>query len=111
MTTTPSIVPSLTRLLSEILMGTSGDTGFVLNTGDRGLLHSLEALSAEQASSTTNGGATIAAHARHLQFGLALMNRWAEEGGDPFADARWDEAWRTNAVGDEEWEAIRQGLT
>ena len=38
------------------------------------------------------------------------MNRWASEGGDPFSDAKWDEAWKTTRVNDGEWAAIRDGL-
>jgi len=49
-------------------------------------------------------------HAQHLRFGLSLMNRWAAEGGDPFADATWDEAWKTSDVDAPTWEAIRNGL-
>ena len=41
-------------------------------------------------------GATIAAHVQHVRYGLSLMNRWASEGGNPFADAKWDEAWKTS---------------
>jgi hypothetical protein len=38
------------------------------------------------------------------------MNRWAAEGGDPFADATWDEAWKTVAVDEPAWTEIRNGL-
>jgi hypothetical protein len=38
------------------------------------------------------------------------MNRWAAEGGDPFADPKWDEAWKVSAVDDEQWAEIRAGL-
>jgi hypothetical protein len=38
------------------------------------------------------------------------MNRWATEGGNPFADATWDEAWKTTHVGEPEWTGIREGL-
>jgi hypothetical protein len=38
------------------------------------------------------------------------MNRWAAEGGNPFADAKWDEAWKVSAVDDAAWEEIRRGL-
>ena len=38
------------------------------------------------------------------------MNRWAKEGGNPFADAKWDEAWKTSGVTATEWDAIRDGL-
>ena len=82
----------------------------MLNSGDLGLLRSLAKLSAEDASQAVNGGATIAAHARHLQYGLSLMNRWASVGGNPFADAKWDEAWRTSRVNTEEWRSILDGL-
>ena len=71
---------------------------FILNSGDAGLLRSLDKLSAADASRSLDGGATIAAHAQHVRYGLSLMNRWAREGGDPFADAMWDEAWKTATV-------------
>jgi hypothetical protein len=38
------------------------------------------------------------------------MNRWATEGGNPFADAKWDEAWKTTCVDASEWQEIRGGL-
>jgi hypothetical protein len=57
-----------------------------------------------------NGGATIAAHAQHLRYGLSLMNRWAREGGNPFADATWEEAWKLSEVDAARWEEIRTGL-
>lgn len=57
-----------------------------------------------------NGGATIAAHAEHLRYGLSLMNRWARERGNPFADATWDEAWKVSEVDAERWKEIRKGL-
>jgi hypothetical protein len=39
------------------------------------------------------------------------MNRWAAEGGNPFADATWDMAWKTSAVDDARWQEIRSGLS
>ena len=89
----------MTRLFSELVDGASGRRGaFILNTGDVGLLRSLDKLSAADASRSVNDGATIAAHAQHVRYGLSLMNRWAIEGGNPFADATWDEAWKTSDV-------------
>jgi hypothetical protein len=38
------------------------------------------------------------------------MNRWAREGGNPFADATWDQAWKTSRVDESEWRSIRAGL-
>lgn len=108
---THDLAPSLTRLLSELIDGAdSSGAAFVLNSGDIGLLRSLESLSAAQASRSVNDGATVAAHAQHLRYGLSLMNRWTTNGGDPFADARWDEAWRTSDVDDPRWGEIRQAL-
>ena len=102
---------TLTRLLSELVDGTSGrGMAFVLNTGDVGLLGSLDKLSASDASRSANGGATIAAHAQHVRYGLSLMNRWASEGGNPFADATWDAAWKLSAVDEAQWQEIRGGL-
>ena len=108
---TTDITAPLTILFSELAYGAKDDgAAFVLNSGDAGLLRSIDGLSAAQASVSTNSGATIAAHARHLSYGLSLMNRWMRDGGDPFADARWDDAWKTSRVDDREWEAIRRDL-
>jgi hypothetical protein len=83
---------------------------YILNSGDAGLLRSLDGLAVADASRSLAGGATVAAHAQHLRYGLSLMNRWAREGGNPFADATWDEAWKTTAVTDAQWTEIRSGL-
>ena len=103
--------PTLARLFSELIDGAVNPGGaFILNSGDVGLLRSLDRLSAAHASRSANDGATIAAHAQHLRYGLSLMNRWAREGGDPFADAKWDEAWKIAGVDAAAWEEIRGGL-
>lgn len=47
---------------------------------------------------------------KHVRYGLSLMNRWAREGGNPFASATWDEAWKTSAVDGTSWDEIRRGL-
>lgn len=108
---TTDVTSALTRLWTELVDGTTGQDGaFVLNSGDIGLRRSIDKLSASDASRSTNDGATIAAHVRHLQYGLSLMNRWASEGGNPFADAKWDEAWKTSRVDESAWREIRSGL-
>jgi hypothetical protein len=101
---------SLARVFSELVNGTTGESAFVLNRGDTGLLQGLDKLSAADASRAVNGGATIAAHAQHLRYGLSLMNRWAAEGGDPFSDATWDAAWKITTVDETAWTGIRSGL-
>jgi len=101
----------LSRLFSELVDGANDPSGaFMLNSGDIGLLRSLDLLSASAASRSVDDGATIAAHAQHVRYGLALMNRWAKEGGNPFADAKWEEAWTIAAVNDTDWQQIRAGL-
>ena len=102
---------AMARLFSELVDGALQDgQAFVLNSGDAGLLRSLDKLSPAEASRSANGGATIAAHAQHLRYGLSLMNRWMTEGGNPFADAKWDAAWKLSAVDDDGWREIRSGL-
>jgi hypothetical protein len=108
---TSETADALTCVFAELVDGvTATGGGFVLNTGDDGLLTSLDRLSAADGSQSANGGATIAAHAQHLRYGLSLMNRWADEGGNPFADATWDEAWKVSSVDETMWAEIRQGL-
>ncbi len=101
----------LGRLFSELVDGAAGDGGaFILNSGDVGLLRSLDKISAADASRAANDGATIAAHAQHLRYGLSLMNEWASKGGNPFANAKWDEAWKISSVDAGAWNEIRNGL-
>jgi len=108
---TSSINTQLARLFGELVTGANQPGGaFILNTGDIGLLRSIDKLSAADASSSVNGGATIAAHVQHERYGLSLMNRWAREGGNPFADAKWDEAWTISSVTDDQWDEIRNGM-
>lgn len=108
---TTDISAPLAGLMTELVSGASrGGDAFILNSGDAGLLMSLEKLSAEEASRSVNDGATIAAHAQHVRYGLSLMNRWAAKGGNPFADATWDAAWKLSRVDDAQWREIRDGL-
>lgn len=106
---TNELTDTLTTLFAELVDGAPEGGAFMLNPGDAGLLRSLDRLSAEAASQSSDGGATIAAHVEHLRYGLSLMNRWAG-GENPFADADWSVAWRTTAVSDAEWAQLRAGL-
>jgi hypothetical protein len=107
---TTELSPTLTTLFSELVLGASTDGAFVLNRGDAGLLASLDKLNADDASVNVHGGATIAAHVAHLRYSLSLMNRWAAGETNPFADADWSAAWRTQGVGDADWFELRRGL-
>lgn len=103
--------PALRRLFSELVNGAnSPNGGFILNKGDIGLLKSLAHIPAADASRSVNDGATIAAHAQHVRYGLSLMNQWATEGGNPFANAKWDEAWKISSVDAAAWQEIQDGL-
>jgi len=109
---TEDFAQTLGILFAELVDGPPqrGGAAFMLNSGDVGLLRSLDRLSAGEASKSANDGATIAAHAQHVRYGLSLMNRWAREGGNPFADAKWDEAWKTTVVDQQQWQEIKHGL-
>lgn len=107
---TAPIAPSLTTLFAEIMNGSPGRGGFLLNGGDPGLLHSLDRLSAEDASAVHSDGASIAAHADHLLYGLGLFNRWADGEENPWASADWTQSWHRGQVDAAGWEALRQDL-
>jgi hypothetical protein len=107
----PEVQNVTARLFSELAYGAEEKgAAFILNTGDVGLLRALDNVSAEEASHSVAGGASLAAHATHVSYGLGLMNRWARAGGNPFADARWEEAWKIHAVDAQQWDEIRHGL-
>ena len=79
------------------------------NTGDVGLLRSLDKVTARRASARTSSGSSIASHVDHLRYGLSLMNRWSA-GENPFDDADWNASWSKPRVTDEEWAQLRQDL-
>ena len=57
--TSTDLFTSISTLLHELTHGAAATGGFVLNRGDAGLLASLEGMSAEEASASSHGGATI----------------------------------------------------
>ncbi|MEP7247266.1 MAG: DinB family protein [Gammaproteobacteria bacterium] len=107
-TTWAQPVPTLFR---ELIDGPDDTAAWMLNSGDAGLLRSLDKLCAAAASAApAAGGASIAAHVDHLRFGLSLMNRWSRGEPDPWSGADWIASWRLAAVSDQEWVALRQAL-
>ncbi|HEU4997138.1 MAG TPA: hypothetical protein VFT29_20115 [Gemmatimonadaceae bacterium] len=106
---TSDISGSLTTVFSELINGAPRGGAYVLNGGDPGLLKSLDKLSAAAASATTNGGASVAAHAEHLRYGLSLMNRWSK-GENPWNDADWTASWKKTRVSDAGWKELRSQL-
>jgi hypothetical protein len=103
------MVRSLKALLKELIDGAASDSGWVLNRSDRGLLASLDLLSAEAASASPDGRASIASHVDHLRYGLELLNRWTDE-HDPFATADYSASWRRGRVSVDEWRTLRMAL-
>ena len=80
---------TLGRLFSELVDGTvEAGAGHILNTGDVGLLRSLDRLPAAEASRSTNDGAQSRPRAAPA-LRLSLMNR-GRRGRQPFVDAKWD---------------------
>jgi hypothetical protein len=105
----PDLSDTLTTLFNELLEGPSPDAAYMLNSGDAGLLRSLDKLTAAQASAVASGGASIAAHVDHLRYGLSLLNRWIA-GESPFGGADWAASWRKTTVSDAEWQRRRDEL-
>ena len=103
---TDQLTGILDNLFGELMHGVSGKGGFMLNAKDRGLLRSLERVSASEASATTRTGSSMAAHVAHVGYGLSLMNRWSR-GENPFGSADWAAAWKKTSVNESEWEALR----
>jgi hypothetical protein len=111
MDATNDLHSSLALLFSELTDGPSPDAAYMLNSGDPGLLRSLDGLSAGAASRpSAPGAASIAAHVDHVCYGLELMNRWSDGEADPWSTADWSASWRRTAVTEGEWAALRERL-
>jgi hypothetical protein len=106
-----SLNESLSTLWTELIDGPPGQVCYILNRGDRGLLGSLDGLTAEAASRVpAAGAASIAAHVDHVCYGLELLLRWIDGESNPWVDADWTASWRRGAVTDAEWTALRDRL-
>ncbi len=103
---TTDIAAPLATLLSELLDGPPSTGGYMLNRGDRGMVRSLDSLTASEASVIVNGGASIAAHVDHVAYGISLMNRWMA-GENPWKEADWKASWQRTTVTDEQWRRLR----
>jgi hypothetical protein len=112
MSTTDSIFQrALSNMLTEVFDGPPGQEAYLLNPGDPGLLRQLDAIDAAAASRRPMPGkTTIAAHADHVHFGLAVLNRWAAGEANPWAGADWNASWQRTTVTDEQWRTLRAGL-
>ena len=109
---TRELTTVLPTLLSELVNGSPDPNvgTYMLNRGDRGLLHALDNLSASAASMSSPGGGSIAAHVDHLRYGFSLLNRWAAGEATPWKDADWTQSWKTTTATDAQWRALRDEL-
>ena len=102
---------AVSAMLMELFDGPPGQEAYVLNPGDPGLLRQLDALDAAAASKRPMPGkTTVASHADHLLYGLAILNRWAAGEANPWAGADWNGSWQRPAVTDAQWNALRASL-
>ena len=100
---TTDIGPLLAGLFSELVDGAVADGGaFVLNSGDVGLLRSLDTISPTDASRSVNGGATIAR--MRSTCGRAVTDECRASEGGILRRREWDEAWKTSAVDGATWD-------
>lgn len=98
----------LLELFSEAYTGPNhAYTWFTDNAPGSSLFGTLESLSAKEASQPGSSGATIAAHAAHLRWSLALANAYAR-GEAPQAD--WKESWTVRQVDADAWERLKNDL-
>jgi hypothetical protein len=98
---------ALSKLLVEIFDGPPGKEAYILNPGDPGLITLLEELDARSAGTPPGAGRkAIAAHADHVRYGLALLNRWIAGEANPWADADWEASWRVTIASEDEWRSL-----
>jgi hypothetical protein len=102
---------AVSKLLTEVFDGPPGSEAYLLNPGDPGLLRQLESISAATASAQPIPGKPgICAHVDHLNYGMALLARYAAGDPNPWEGADWNASWRRTAVSEEEWRKLRDDL-
>jgi hypothetical protein len=108
----PNIIhQSLETLFRELIDGPDTSAAWMLNSGDVGLLRSIDKLTAKAASAVPAAGtSSIAAHVDHLRYGLSLMNRWSRGERDPWSTADWTASWQRSTVSDREWADLRHAV-
>lgn len=94
-------------LLSETFEGPKGNgSWFTESKPGSGLFGTIDLLSTEDASVLVEG-VTIAAHTDHTRYHLWANNQLLEGKEQAF---NWEESWKIGAVGNDEWEQIKNGL-
>lgn len=107
------VVQIAVNLLREAYEGVAEGTPtwFIDGGADSGILSLLRGVSAEEAYRTPGGGSesgnTVASHAGHLLWSLALANRTMR--GEPY-QANWSESWNPLEHGAAAWDNLRANL-
>lgn len=109
---TNEVIKSIVTLFSEAYAGPADpkSTWFIDNEPDSGILGLIAAVSAVEASRSTNGnqpGTTIAAHIEHLRWSLANANAALQ--GKPY-QGNWSESWNTLEADGHAWDHLRSDL-
>lgn len=99
----------LLAVLQEAFEGPRQSWSYFTDPGPTsGFLGTVEALSAEEVSRPFGpSGNTIAAHAYHAAFGLAVSSAWI--GGDR-TPPNWRDSWKLKTVDDATWAKLRDQL-
>ncbi len=105
-----TVLRAVLPILSEAFAGPADprSTHFVNNEPDCGLFGTLDALTAEHASTPVEDGrATAAAQAEHVRFSLDVSTRWLR--GDR-GKADWPGSWEVRQVDEDAWTELRHAL-
>jgi hypothetical protein len=103
-----TFVRPLLVMLAEAFGVGETPNGYFLDTGQSGLMGTINALSAQTASAArTPEEATIAAHCGHILFLLRFFAAF-ERGETPEAD--WPGSWQTRVVDERDWDELRRDL-
>lgn len=95
-------------LFAEIFGVADMQSAYILDTGQSGLIGTIDKLSAEVASAAPSPNqATIASHCGHILFLLHFFAAF-ERGETPEPD--WEGGWATRAVDEAAWRALRAEL-
>ncbi|MBC8161971.1 MAG: hypothetical protein H7Z42_12210 [Roseiflexaceae bacterium] len=103
-----TITRPLAALLDEAFGVSVAPHGFFLDSGQDGLLGTIDQISAQTASTPPAlGQETIAAHCGHILYLLHIFEQY-ERGQQPAID--WPASWTTQVVDDTAWAQLRADL-
>jgi hypothetical protein len=97
-------IRTLSTLLKETLMRADHQDAYLLNPDDPGLIETLKALSAETASTPPGSNRKpVVSHANHVLYGIELANRALRGEEGVYENADWNDAWKLEAVSEDQW--------